>query len=116
MLVIICLFYLKKNASARARAHTHTHTHTHTGARLPPRHPGTSKGVSGGAPAEGSKEAAQAAGQEAAGDGGAASPLPNIKRQVQAFARRFWLRARDVLEYLLTRLRKDGIRCRVALV
>lgn len=37
--------------------------------------------------------------------------MPNIKRQVQAFARRFWLRARDVLAYLLTRLRKDGIRC-----
>jgi hypothetical protein len=36
MLVIICLFYLKKKCE-RARAHTHTHTHTHTQAHVCPR-------------------------------------------------------------------------------
>ncbi len=74
----------------------------HAGARLPPRHPGTGQGRGG---------AAAGANKEGAGEAGAASPLPNITRQVQAFARRFWLRARDVLEFLLSRLRKDGIRC-----
>jgi hypothetical protein len=60
------------------------------GARLPPRHPGTK---SGGGAAE--------VGKGSAGGGEVATALPNIKRQLQAFARRFWLRANDVLSYMV---------------
>ena len=58
--------------------------------------------VSGRTVVEGDKDK-EAAGEEGSGSGAAASTaaaMPNIKRQLQAFARRFWLRANHVLVML----------------
>ena len=101
----------KKNDAARGPRHPmHAHipsSPTHKtlpppasplrpGAQLPPRPPADTA------------TAGEVRATAGTGAGGQAVE-PNIQRQVQAFARRFWLRASQVLSYLLTRLRKEGL-------
>jgi hypothetical protein len=81
------------------------------GARLPPRHPASSSSSKQQQqqlqqlPAAGASADGGAAG---GGFGGSEKVVPNIVRQVEAFGRRFWMRAKDVLAYLLARLSKEA--------